>query len=399
MKRLIIVLLGCVLCLNVIAQKDYSYIRKEVFLADSLYKSHDVEGSFYHRGMIIDFFRKNRNQCLRDDSICLLVFESCYIYANHQISITEKIECLNHALSIVETNPSWINTYAYKQHVVNLYNIYIGNLIEEKRKDEARRGIKRLLKFAEQHYKIGFSDILLSACSMYSLMGTAEQSIPLYEKLYEMFDELDKIQQYKVVRKLMFLKFNAKDYEKVNTLATRHEKLIRWANDEDKNIVLTTISLSFETVALENYKNKKRYSQKVDDSYAMAYNWIKDNNKDFLPRIIDCWAFYKCKWIDFEYQAIPLFYELLDLIQNKEIDEPLFDKYCSVESVQYAIINIIVMQIYKTSPPMDIKDFMNKYSRLFDELITSQKGIYYKDLMTTLETAYTICYGERESHE
>ena len=230
-------------------------------------------------------------------------------------------------------------------------------------------------------------------------MGIREQSLPLYEKLYEMFDELDKIQQYKVVRGLISLKSDAKDHEQVIALATRHEKLIRWANDEVKSAVLGIISFSFQTVAWEKSQSKNRYSQKVDDSYAIAYNWIKANNKDFLPRIIACWAYYKYKWDGLEYQAIPLFYELLDLIQNKYIDEPLFDKYCEVEDVQQAIISIIVMQVYKTSPPMDIKDFMNKYSRLFNELITSQKGIYYKDLMTTLETAYTICYGERESHE
>lgn len=399
MKRLIIISLGCILCLNAIAQVDYSYIRREVFLADSLYKSHDVEQSFYHRGKIIDFFRENRKQCLRDDSISLLVFESCYIYSNHQISTIEKISCLNQALCIVESNPEWIDSYDYKQHIVNLYNIYVGYLIEEKLIKEAQRGNRRLLRFAEQHYRIGLPDVLLSVGSSYYFMGVSGRSTPIYKSLYNMFDELDKIQQYEVLKYLINLKFNAKDYEDVIALATKHTKLIRWINDEVKSAVLDIISFSFEKVALEKSLNKNRYLQKVDDSYVMAYNWVMENNEVYLPKIIVCWAYYRYQWNGLERKAIPLFYEFLDFMQNKDKDAPLFDEYCKVEDVQQAIISIIVQQIYNTSSPIDINELMNKYDRVFYELIYLQKGKYYQEFIKTIETAYTICYGENGSYK
>ena len=86
-------------------------------------------------------------------------------------------------------------------------------------------------------------------------------------------------------------------------------------------------------------------------------------------------------------------------MQNKDKDAPLFDEYCKVEDGQQAIISIIVQQIYNTSSPIDINELMNKYDRVFYELVYLQKGKYYQEFIKTIETAYTICYGENGSYK
>lgn len=372
--------------------------------ADSLYKTNHKDQSFALLKQIIDFYQTNKNECLQDDRICKIIFEAYSSYCvspENAISTVERTKNLDEALNLVALNPKWIANYPQKQNIVNNYIYYIGLLIESDRTGDAQCANQAMLHFAEQYYKIGFSDVIISACSMNSLMGNFDQNIPLYEKLYEMFEDLDPLQQYKVVKELIHTAFKAEKNDKVIALATKHEKLIQQTNDEVKDAVLDLISLSFEKTAfkIEDTTSADRYSVEVNDAYLTGYNWTKVNNKAFLPRSIIYWGYYKYKWDNVKDEAILLFYELLDLLQNKDIEEPIFDAYCEIEDAQQAIISIIVTQIINASTPIDIERFITKYDRVFIELIGSKNGQYYSDLINAIETAYTICYGKQTIDE
>lgn len=400
MKRLIVLLLGCTLYFSAIAQSNLFYLQQEKAIADSLYKVNNKKACFEHIRMAISYFCTHKNDCLKNAEVCKTVFEAytSFCMMENPISTSERIECRAQALGIIEMNSNWVKSYPNKQHIIYQYICYIGDLVDANRIVEAQKANKSMVNFAERHYRMGLPDVLLSACSMNSLMKSFEQSFPLYKRLYGMFDDLDKVLQYKVVKELIHFEFKAKEYNEVINLATKHAQLIRQTNDEVKNSLLDLISLSFEknAFAKEDRLSKDNFSSEVDDEYAKGYNWAKLNNETFLPRSIVYWAYYRYKWDESEDKAIPLFYEMLDILQNKNIEEGLFDRYCEVEDAQQAIISIIMRQILKASSPIDIKALMDKYDRIFVELITSQKGEYHNDLITVIESAFVICYGEEE---
>lgn len=385
---------------NIVHAKD---IVKIWATADSLHKIGHKKQSYEVIKKIIDFYSVHGKACLLDDEICRIVFEvlSSYGVNFDNISVSERINYLSKAINIVKLKPAWVNNYHHKQIIISTYTCYIGYLIEAERIPEAQSANQDMLRFAEQYYIIGLSEALLTASAMNSLMGKSEQNISLYRKLYEMFNELDKIQQYKVVKQLIHFEYMAKEYDKVISLAIKHTSLIQNTTDDIKEPVLDLIGFSFEkhAFAKEDAMSKDKYSLEVDEAYAIGYNWTKINNEIFSLRCITNWAYYKYQWEEHKCDAILLFYELLDILQRKNMEEFIFDKYIDIEDAQQAIISIIVTQIFNSSTPIDIKAFIEKYNIVFDKLITSQKGEYYNDLIKAIETAYFICYGENTTDD
>ncbi len=375
-----------------------AYIDSVCTTADSLYRAGNKMLSFECSKKVIDFYLTHKDQLIMNDEICRTIFDTytSYVMSENPISLEERTHNLTQALNIIELNSNWIKSYPNKQRIINQYEIYIRYLIEIGRISDAQDINQNMLGFAEQHYRLGLTEVILSACSNNSLMGRFELNYPLYKQLYDKFDELDKLQQYKVLKELIQFEFKTHNYGEVINLATKHTRLIQWVNDEYKDAVLDIISLSFEKNAfgLEDAVSPEQYSDETDQAYMLGYDWTKTNNKVFFPRSIIYWAYYKYKWNDTKNDAISLFYELLDILQNKNIEEPLFDEYCEIEDAQQAIISIIVTQIIKASTPIDIDSFITKYDRVFNELIGSKEGEYYKVLIDALETAYIVCYGK-----
>lgn len=395
MKRLFLCFIA-IFFTSALCADDLSIFREYTQKADTAFKHGDTELCFRINEDIITIFNSNRNNYVKNKEICTLVFNAYSSLAILDKRKNEKEVCslLVNGLELVEDNPLWLKNYMHKNHIVQCYVILVGRYSELGNIESACTYNQKMITFAENHYRFEIANVLLTACSMYSLMNMLDKSYPLYHRLYRMIDELDRRQQYKVVRELIHFEFTKENYAELSELAIKHEKLIANSKDEIKESILTLICLGFIRNAnkiAQKYEGK--YSTVVDDAFKTGCEWAFRNDPRLYPMNCINYAYWLYRFDECKFKAIEQFKAYLETVENIE-EENIFDqKSRLIEDAENALISIMVQTIVRAENPSDLNYILSNYPKVVSAIRNNPSSEYYEDFVNTVKLSRKICYG------
>lgn len=376
---------------------DLNVFREYAHRADSAYAHGNMELCFQINEDIIAHFNANRQTLMKNDEICNIAFGAISSISLLDKSKNDKEVCelLISGLSLIDNNPNWVKGYVNKEYIINCFVSLIGSLSHIGDTIQACKYNQKMIDFAEQYYTYERPNVLFKACSMYSLLHKFDENYPLYKRLYEIFDDLDKFQQYEVVKGLISLEFEKGKFQVVVELSHKHEKLIAKSKDDIKATVLDIIGMAHLRFA--RYLEKKYQDTDtaiIDQSYNSACSWALRNKVPIYPTICIEYAY----WLYGINELVPkalLQYECyLDYIETCN-QETLFDSKCRfVEDAENALISIMVKKIITSSAPIDLNEFLKKYPKIISEIKNDPSSEYYEDYNQAVKRAQEICYGK-----
>lgn len=367
---------------------DLGIFKAYVQRADSAFKMRDSVDCFRIEEELIAQFNSNRKKYIKNDEICTIAYNTFTSLAVLDKSKSKKEACelLSDGISLIDDNPLWINSYTNKQLIINHYKNLISNYIDLGDTISAIKYNEEMISFAEKYYKYELSSVLFDACVENSLMKKVDRSYPLYQRLYEMFDDLDRLQQYKVVKNLIYFEADKENYAEVVDLAIKHEKLIAKSKDEDKAAVLDIIGFSF----LRYANNFARENQEIDieiaqEPFELGCTWTLLNYPIFFPLFCHNYA----NWlylIDGQIiDALGLYSVFLDEIEQST-DEKLFDgTYRRIEDAEIALTSILVQGIVSSTNPNDLNNILDRYPKVVTGIMNEPNSLFYEDFIKTVE--------------
>lgn len=365
--------------------------------ADSAFKVGNKNLCFSINKTIIDKFNTNRNKYVKNDHICLIVFDaySSLAFLDNSQSEREICKLLEGGISLINENPLWVKNYPNKSFIISDFTNLIGTYQDLGELDMASKYNLEMVSFAENHYKFEIISVLLSACALNSRMERFDDSYPLYQRLYTMFDEMDRIQQYKVVCELIHFEFLKGNYAKVTELSFKHEKLISKAKDENKEVKLDIICFGLLRNAREEaLSSQGSYSDNVKLTYESACTWTKSNYPLFFPKMCIDYAYWLYGFSDKKQMALSQYELYLDSIEHSQY-EVLFDEiYRNIVDAENAIISIVVQRVLTSTTPSDLNNILSKYPRIVSSINNAPQSDLYEDFISVIRIANDKCYGE-----
>lgn len=341
----------------------------------------------------INHFKSHYNKFIKNKDICRIVFESysTLAFLNKEKNKEEVCNLLEIALSLIEANPSWLQKYPKKRGIIDNYIILIGYYHNLGKDRTACLYNEKMIDFAEKHYRYEIAYVLFSACSMYSLLNIRDKSISLYQRLYQMFDTLDKYQQYLVVSRLIHNAFTEEKYTELIELATKHEELIVKSHHPSKQTIIDLISMGFKRSAVKKSQECSGiYSTSTDEAFKRGYKWILKNNPNLFPYICIEYAYWLYRFKEQTSKAVELFEVYLQTIENINQKEIFDSNLRPIEDAENAIISILVYRILQAQEPSSLNSILNTYPRVVTEIKNSPQSRYYKDFIKTIELAKEI---------
>lgn len=394
MKRLFLCFIA-IFFISALCADDLSIFREYTQKADTAFKHGDTELCFRINEDIISLFNLNRKNNIKIKEICTIVFNA-YSFATSDKRKNEKEVCslLANGLKLIEDNPLWLKDYTDKNHIVNCYVILIGTYSKLGDIESACAYNQNMITFAENHYRFEIADVLLTACAMYSGMNMFEKNYPLYQRLYRMLNELDRRQQYKVVKELIHFEFKKENYTKVSELAIRHEKLIAKSKDEIKETIYYLICLGLKRNANKIAQEcGGGYSTAADDAFKKGCEWAFRNNPHLYPMNCIDYAYWLYGFDECRFKAIEQFKAYLKAVENIE-GENIFDqKNMFIEDAENALISIMVQMIVRAENPSDLQNILSNYPKVVTAIKNSPNSEYYEDFINVVELSRRICYG------
>ena len=397
MKRLFICYIVIFLITTVYAD-NLSVFQKYSQEAEMAFKQGNTSLCLEIEENIISLFNSNRKKNVKNNEICTIVFNSYCALAFLDERKSEKEICnlLSTALALGEENSLWIRDYTDKNHIIQCYVCLIGNYSILGDIESACIYNQKMINFAENHYRFEIADVLLTACKMYSRMHLFNLSHPLYQRLYMMFDELDKRQQYKVVKELIHFEFIKENYAELVKLAIIHENLIAKSKDEIKETVLDLISLGFKRNANKAAKEcEGYYSIDVDNAFKTGCEWTLRNNQHIFPMLCIDYAYWLYGFNEYEVKALEQFRLYLKSIENVNQEEIFDNTYIFVEDAEQALISIIIQEIIKSPTPSDLNKILSDFPRVISAINKYPNSDYYEDFIKAIELSKEICYGTK----
>lgn len=231
---------------------------------------------------------------------------------------------------------------------------------------------------------------------MYSMMHEYARNYSLYQRLYKMFEELDRLQQYKVIRELIHCEFTKENYDKVVDLAIKHEKLITNPKDEIKETICELIGLGFKRNAMRIAKENERvYSIIADNAFKIGCDWTLRNAPHLFP--INCinFAYWLYSFEEYKFKAFEQFMKYLQAIEETTEGNLFDNKYRCIEDAENALVSIMIHKIIDSDTPSDINDILSAYPKVVSAIQNSPDSEYYDDFIKTVELSKEICYGTK----
>ena len=397
MKRLFLCIIVVFIALAMRADK-LSVFQKYAQEADTAYKNGDTNLCFKINEDIISLFNSTRKKNVKNDEICTIVFNAYCSLSILDKRKNEKEVCdlLSNGLALIDSNPSWVKTYLDKHHIITCFVNLIGGYSKLGDIESACTYNQKMVTFAENHYRFEIADVLLTACDMYSGMNLFDNNYPLYQKLYEMLDDLDRLQQYKVVRELIHFEFRKENYAELVNLALKHEKLIAKSKDKIKETVLYIISSGFNYNANKIAReNQGKYLESIDNSYKIGCDWaLRNDNRLFPMNCID-YAYWLYGFDEYKDRAIEQFRLYLKAVESA-IEDDIFDKdYRRIEDAENALVSILIQEIVNSSKPKDLNTILSEYPKIVSAIIDSPNSEYYDDFIKVVDLSKEICYGTK----
>lgn len=394
MKRLFICFIATFL-ISALYADELNVFQEYTQKADTAFKHGDKELCFRINEDIISLFNSNRKNNVKNKEICTIVFKaySSLAFLDNGKNENEVCNLLANGLELIEDNPLWLKDYTNKDHIVQCYVILVGRYSELGDIESACTYNQKMITFAENHYRFEIADVLLTACTMYSGMNMLDKSYPLYQRLYRMFDELDRRQQYKVVRGLINIEFTKENYAELSKLAIHHEKLIAKSKDEIKETILYFICLGFTRNANKIAQECGRYSTVADDAFRIGCEWAFRN----APRLyaMNCidYAYWLYRFDECRFKAIEQFKAYLKAVENIK-EENIFDqKDRFIEDAENALISIMVQTIVRADNPSDLNNILSNYPKVVTAIKNSPNSEFYNDFVNVVKLSKEICYG------
>lgn len=376
---------------------DINVFKEYAHRADSAYARNNIKLCLQINEDLIVHFNANRQKFVKNDVICKIAFDAISSNSLLDKSKNDKEICelLISGLSLIDNNPNWVKGYVNKEHITDCFINLIGSLAQIGDTIQACNYNQKMISFAEQYYKSEMPNVLFKACSMYSLLHKFDEEYPLYQRLYKIFDDLDKFQQFKVVKSLITLEFEKDNYQVVVELSHKHEKLIAKSKDESKATVLDLIGLGHLRFVkyLEN-RYKDTNTTIIDQSYNSACSWALRNKVPAFPFICIEYAYWLYSINELVPKALLQCECYLDYLENCN-QETLFDsKYRRVEDAENALISILVRRIITSSTPTDLNEIIKKYPKVISEIRNNPNSRYYEDFNQSIKLAKEKCYGK-----
>lgn len=376
---------------------DVNVFKEYAHRADSAYAHGNIKLSFQINEDIIALFNAKRQEYVKNNEICNIAFDaiSSISLLDKSKSDTEICELLISGLSLIDNNPDWVKGIINKEDITNCFIILIGSLSHTGDTIQACKYNQKMIDFAERYYKYEMPNVLFKACDMYSMLHKFNEEHHLYQKLYKMFDDLDKFQQYEVVKGLINLEFEKNHFQAVVELSLKHEKLIAKSKDNTKATVLDLIGMAhlrFAKYLEKKYKNTD--TAIINQSYNSACSWALRNKVPIYPTICIGYAYWLYSINVLVPKALSQYECYLDYIENCN-QKTLFDSKCRlVEDAENALISIMVKKIITTSAPIDLNKFLKKYPKIISEIKNNPSSKYYEDYNQAVKRAQEKCYGK-----
>lgn len=392
MKRFLLYVLLSLSCISLHAQ-DIERFKELAAKADSAYSQRNMELVCQLNQDMINLFTQKREQYIKDNEICPILFAAYCQLSLWDKSLTEAESCqlLAQGLSIVKESTSWIKNYPTKDFIVNSYISLISSYAKLGKIDLASIYNEEMISFAEQHYRTEISNILFSAISMYILMDKMDKLYALYLRLSESLEELDRHQQKDVVQYLMYYEFEKKDYFNVIQLYQKHKKLID--KSKDNNIVLGFIGLSFLGYA-QDLARDTVYSETTNEVFLSGCNWTYQNYSLLYPKICIEYAYWLYGSVEHLSIALTHFDNYLTYIENNYGDNAFDGSYRQIEDAEMALISILTQKIIISPVPTDLNEILGKFPKIVSKINNSPASEYFEDFNHTVKRAKGICYGE-----
>ena len=397
MKRLLTCLIFALLASTLYAD-DLSLLKKYSQEADSAFKYGKTELCFKINEDILFLFNSNRKKNVKNTEICTIVFGaySSLAILDKRKSENEVCSLLSDGLKLVEDNPAWLKDYSQKNHIIQCYINLIGGYVKLGNLSSASDYNQRMISFAENYYRFEIADVLFSACSMNSLMNDFEKSYPLYKRLYEMFDNLDRLQQYMVVRELIHFEFTKKNYSELVRLSLKHEKLISKSKDEIEETILYLIGSGFNLNANNIAKeNEGVFSVDTDNAFKSGCDWALRNYPLVYPMNCIDYAYWLYGFDDHKIKALEQFENYLNCLENSQFDVLFDERYRNIIDAENAIISIIIQKIVKSDKPTDLNSILNKYPKVIASISNAPQSELFEDFNNVISYAKEICYGNK----
>lgn len=365
--------------------------------ADSAFTIGNYEVCFHNHEETIKMFNLNRGKYIKDKEICDVVFTAYSTLAilDNRKKPKEICELLANGLSLIEENSTWIIDYANKAYIINCFIILIKKYSELKQLELACKYNESMISFSEKYYKYGLPTVLLSACSLFSSINEFEKNYTLYQRLYTMFDELDPIQQYKVVKELLHFEYQKGNYSYVVELSLIHEELIAKSKDEHKQTVLDISGFGFLKNARKLNDMKSSWNfEDINNAYKLGCEWALRNNILMFPTICINYAYWLYQFDNQKNNAIKQFGSYLNCVEHTPEDNLFDGKYREIEDAEQAINSILIQKIIKTKNPADLQSILNNYPRIISAIKNAPTSYYFEDFSQIILISKEKCYGK-----
>lgn len=376
---------------------DITVFKEYAQRADSAYAHGNIKLCFQTNEDIIAHFNAKRQEFAENNEICNIAFNAISGISLLDKSKNDKEICelLISGLSLIDNNPDWVKGDVNKEYITNCFIRLIGSLSHIGDTIQACKYNQKMITFAEQYYKYEIPNVLFKACSMYSMLHKFDEKYPLYQRLYKIFDDLEKFQQYEVVKGLISHEFKKNNFQAVVELSLKHEKLIAKSKDEIKATVLDIIGMGhFRFAKYLEKKYKDTDTAIIDQSYKSACSWAFRNKVPIFPTICIGYAYWLYSINELVPKALLQYERYLDYIENCN-QKTLFDSKCRfVEDAENALISILVRRVIASSPPTDLNEIFKKYPKVISEIRNNPNSKFYEDFIQTIKQAQEKCYGK-----
>lgn len=365
--------------------------------ADSAFKIGNNKLCFHTEEEIIKLFNINRKKNVKDKEICNIVFNtfSALAFLDKQKNKKEVCELLENGLFLIDENPIWITDYANKTYVINCFIKLVSNYVDLKQFDLACQYNEKMISFSEKYYKYDLPTVLLSACSLYSSMNESEKNYKLYQRLYKIFDELDPVQQYKVVIELIHFEYMKENYSYVVELSLKHEDLIKKSKDDNKQTVLDLNGFGFLKNARHLNELKKSWNfEDINNAYKLGCEWAMKNDLLIFPIICIDYAYWLYGFDNQKDKAVEQFISYLNCVEHTTEDNLFDGRYREIEDAEQAIISILVQKIIKAPKPSDLQSILKNYPKIISAIKNAPTSEYFEDFNHVIIISKEKCYGE-----
>ena len=390
-----------IICLSILPfvlyADDLAFFAEYAHKADSAFSHGDKALSFQTNRNLIEHYNTSRKKFEKNKEISKIVFEAYCSLAILDKSQTDKeiSELLVNGLSLIDKPSGWVDDYKNKSLVINCFVNLIGSLAHIGDSISACQYNQKMISFAEQYFKYEIASVLLTACDMYSILHMFDENYPLYKRLYEMFDDLDRLQQYEVVKNLIRFEFQRENYSTVVELSLKHEKLIANSKDEVKDVILDLIGLGHLRYARQiNGKYGNAYMNITDQVYDSGCAWALRNNVLIFPTICIGYAYWLYGFKEQIPKALAQYELYLDCIEHCKQDKLFDSRYRIIEDAENALISILVQRIKIPPIPADLNGIIKKYPKVIAEIRNNLNSEFYEDFNYILKQVQEKCYGK-----